>query len=70
MDVSFRFGNDGPLQLSQVNLTIPSGEFVAIVGQSGSGKSTLTKLLPRLYEPLSGRILVMIQIYPKLSSIH
>ena len=58
MDVSFRFGNDGPLQLSQVNLTIPSGEFVAIVGQSGSGKSTLTKLLPRLYEPLSGRILV------------
>jgi subfamily B ATP-binding cassette protein HlyB/CyaB len=56
--VSFRFGQEGPLQLSQVNLQIPAGEFVAIVGQSGSGKSTLTKLLPRLYPPLSGRILV------------
>lgn len=57
-NVSFRFGKDGPLQLSQVNLSINEGEFVAIVGQSGSGKSTLTKLLPRLYEPLAGRILV------------
>ena len=56
--VSFRFGQEGPLQLSQVSLEIPAGEFVAIVGQSGSGKSTLTKLLPRLYPPLSGRILV------------
>lgn len=57
-DVSFRFNNYGPLQLSQVSLQIPAGEFVAVVGQSGSGKSTLTKLLPRLYEPLSGRILI------------
>ena len=57
-NVSFRFGQEGPLQLSQVSLEIPAGEFVAIVGQSGSGKSTLTKLLPRLYPPLSGRILV------------
>ncbi|NEO96222.1 MAG: ATP-binding cassette domain-containing protein, partial [Moorea sp. SIO3G5] len=32
--------------------------FVGIVGQSGSGKSTLTKLLPRFYEPLGGRILI------------
>ena len=57
-NVSFRFAHEGPLQLSQVSLEIPVGEFVAIVGQSGSGKSTLTKLLPRLYPPLSGRILV------------
>ena len=57
-NVSFRFGKEGPLQLSQVNLEVPAGEFVAIVGQSGSGKSTLTKLLPRLYEPLAGRILI------------
>jgi ATP-binding cassette subfamily B protein len=57
-NVSFRFAQEGPLQLSQVSLEIPAGEFVAIVGQSGSGKSTLTKLLPRLYPPLAGRILV------------
>ena len=57
-NVSFRFGKEGPLQLSQVSLDIPAGEFVAIVGQSGSGKSTLTKLLPRLYQPLAGRILI------------
>ena len=55
-NVSFRFGQEGPLQLSQVEFEIPAGEFVAIVGQSGSGKSTLTKLIPRLYPPLSGRI--------------
>ena len=57
-DLSFRFGKDGPLQLAQINLDIPAGEFVAIVGQSGSGKSTLTKLLPRLYAPQTGRILI------------
>ena len=55
-DVSFRFSSKGPLQLSKVNIDIKSGQFVAIVGQSGSGKSTLTKLLTRLYEPLSGTI--------------
>jgi ATP-binding cassette subfamily B protein len=57
-NVSFRFAASGPLQLSNVNVEIPVGTFVGIVGQSGSGKSTLTKLLPRLYEPNSGRILV------------
>ena len=55
-DVSFRFNSKGPLQLSKVNIDIKAGQFVAIVGQSGSGKSTLTKLLTRLYEPLSGVI--------------
>ena len=57
-DVSFRFRNTGPLQLSKVNLEVSSGQFVAVVGESGSGKSTLTKLLTRLYEPLSGQIYV------------
>ncbi|HEY9665378.1 MAG TPA: peptidase domain-containing ABC transporter [Coleofasciculaceae cyanobacterium] len=57
-NVSFRFAPSGPLQLSNVNVEIPAGTFVGIVGQSGSGKSTLTKLLPRLYDPLSGRIIV------------
>jgi ATP-binding cassette, subfamily B, bacterial HlyB/CyaB len=57
-NVSFRFANSGPLQVSNVNLEIPSGKFVGIVGQSGSGKSTIMKLLLRLYEPESGRILI------------
>ena len=55
-DVSFRFGKSGPLQISQASLSISPGQFVAIVGESGSGKSTLTKLLTRLYEPVSGTI--------------
>jgi ATP-binding cassette, subfamily B, bacterial HlyB/CyaB len=55
-DVSFRFNTTGPLQLANINLDIPGGSFVGIVGQSGSGKSTLTKLISRLYEPLSGRV--------------
>ena len=57
-DVSFGFKPNTPLQISNVSLDIPAGQFVAIVGQSGSGKSTLTKLLPRLYNPVAGRILV------------
>jgi ATP-binding cassette subfamily B protein len=57
-NVNFRFKNQGPLQLANVNLSFPEGTFVALVGQSGAGKSTLTKLLSRLYEPEGGRILV------------
>jgi ATP-binding cassette subfamily B protein len=57
-NVSFRFGNSGPPQLSNINLEIPAGVFVGVVGQSGSGKSTLMKLLARLYDPDAGRILV------------
>ncbi|MCC5641841.1 peptidase domain-containing ABC transporter [Nostoc sp. CHAB 5824] len=57
-NVSFRFGTSGPLQLSNVNLEFAPGKFVGIVGQSGSGKSTMMKLLLRLYETESGRILI------------
>jgi ATP-binding cassette subfamily B protein len=57
-DVSFRFGTSGPWQLNNVNLEFPRGSFIGIVGLSGSGKSTMTKLLPRLYELESGRILI------------
>jgi ATP-binding cassette subfamily B protein len=57
-NISFRFKKHGALNLNNVNLEFPPGTFVAIVGQSGAGKSTLTKLLSRLYEPESGRILV------------
>ena len=57
-NVAFRFASKGPYQLDNVSLDIPQGHFVGIVGQSGSGKSTLMKLLPRLYSPESGKILI------------
>jgi ATP-binding cassette subfamily B protein len=56
--VAFRFQPVSPLVLNHVDLDLPAGSFVGVVGQSGSGKSTLMKLLPRLYQPESGRILV------------
>ena len=56
--LSFRFRPGQPEVLKDINLEIKSGTFVGIVGQSGSGKSTLMKLLPRLYEPGEGRILI------------
>ncbi|MEQ9671358.1 peptidase domain-containing ABC transporter [Coleofasciculus sp. G2-EDA-02] len=57
-NLSFRFGTSGPWQLTNINLHFTAGVFVGIVGQSGSGKSTLMKLLPRLYDIDSGRILI------------
>ena len=57
-DVCFRFAKTGPFQVQNVNLKIEPGSFVGIVGESGSGKSTLMKLLPRLYDPEKGRILI------------
>lgn len=57
-NLSFRFGTTGPMNLINVNLSFPSGKFIGVVGQSGSGKSTLMKLLPRLYDPQAGRILI------------
>lgn len=57
-DVSFRYRPDGNEVLSNINLDIPVGQVVGIVGPSGSGKSTLTKLFQRLYLPERGQILV------------
>ncbi|HIK37471.1 MAG: peptidase domain-containing ABC transporter [Geminocystis sp.] len=57
-NVCFRFKPNSPLQLNNVTIEIPAGTFVGIVGESGAGKSTFTKLLARLYEPESGRILI------------
>ena len=57
-NLSFRFRPGQPQVLKEVNLEVPSGTFVGVVGQSGSGKSTLMKLLPRLYAPEEGRILI------------
>lgn len=57
-NISFRFHTGSPLQLCNLNLDFAPGNFIGVVGQSGAGKSTLTKLLIRLYEPESGRILI------------
>jgi ATP-binding cassette subfamily B protein len=57
-NIKFRYKPSSPLLLKGVNLEIPKGKFVAVVGTSGSGKSTLTKLLARLYQPEAGTVLV------------
>ncbi len=55
--LGFTFPN-GKVALSDINLTIPAGKTVALVGSSGSGKTTLASLLLRLREPTTGRILI------------
>ncbi len=57
-NVSFRFADDGPLVLQGINLEVPAGSFVGMVGGSGSGKSTLLKQLPRFYRPLEGKVVI------------
>ena len=54
--LSFKYQNDWVLQ--DINLVVPKGKTVALVGQSGSGKSTLVDLLPRYYDPVKGEILI------------
>jgi ATP-binding cassette subfamily B protein len=56
--VDFRFNEGSSLVVSNVNFQVPAGSFIGIVGRSGSGKSTIMKLLPRLYVPEAGRILI------------
>jgi subfamily B ATP-binding cassette protein HlyB/CyaB len=57
-NVTFRYRIDGPPILRDVDLTIPAGQFIGIVGASGSGKSTIARLIQRLYVPEGGRVLV------------
>lgn len=57
-DVYFSYPGAESPALDGVNLTIGHGERVAVVGPNGCGKTTLLSLVPRLYEPASGRILV------------
>jgi ABC-type multidrug transport system fused ATPase/permease subunit len=54
-DVSFAYPN-GPPVLDHLDLTIPAGSSLAIVGQNGAGKTTLAKLLCRLYDAQTGTI--------------
>ena len=57
-DVTFRYVKEGAPVLSHIDLTIPKGNLVALVGQTGSGKSTLANLLARFYDPTEGRITI------------
>ena len=67
-DVSFAYqpqaeeddpdGEPRRLTLQSVSFTLEAGEVVALVGHSGAGKSTIAQLLPRLYDPQSGAVLV------------
>ncbi len=54
--VSFRYGEQWVLK--DINLVIPKGKTVALVGQSGSGKSTLVDLIPRYYDVQEGEVLI------------
>jgi ABC-type multidrug transport system fused ATPase/permease subunit len=56
--VSFRYGEDGRPSLAGVDLDVPPGSRLAVVGGTGSGKSTLAALVPRLYRPSAGRVLL------------
>jgi subfamily B ATP-binding cassette protein MsbA len=56
-NVSFGYGDQGSV-LHDIDLTVPAGQTLAIVGRSGSGKSSLVGLLPRFYDVGSGVILV------------
>ena len=55
-DVSFRYGEKWVLK--NINLTIPKGKTIALVGQSGSGKSTMVDLIPRYYDVQEGEVLI------------
>ncbi len=56
--VSFAYPGTERLVLEDVDLELPAGAVVALVGENGAGKTTLVKLLCKLYEPSSGRILI------------
>jgi len=56
-DVSFAYEQSREV-LSRIQLSIPAGERLAIVGATGAGKSTLASLIPRLYDPTSGSVLM------------
>ena len=56
--LSFSYPGSERPALKQISLTLNAGETVALVGSSGSGKTTLASLVPRFYEPDSGRLLL------------
>ncbi|MAO64653.1 MAG: hypothetical protein CL666_06610 [Balneola sp.] len=57
-NVGFKYPGSSEMVLENVNLSIQPGENIAIVGRTGSGKSTLVQLIPRLFDPTEGQILL------------
>lgn len=57
-DVSFHYPDDPALVLEEIELDIPAGTTVALVGETGAGKSTLVKLLSRFHDPTRGRVTI------------
>lgn len=56
--VSFRYSKSGESVLDNLSFTIRQGETVGIIGATGSGKSSLISMIPRLYDPTEGRVLI------------
>lgn len=56
-NLSYRY-NDGTLALSEIDIKIYEGEFIALIGQNGSGKTTLSKCLNGLFKPTQGDVIV------------
>jgi ATP-binding cassette subfamily B protein len=56
--VRFRYGADLPEVLGPLDLDVPAGTTVALVGHTGAGKSTIAKLLARFYDPTEGRVTI------------
>jgi ATP-binding cassette, subfamily B, bacterial len=57
-DIWFRYGDDAEWTLREIDLTVPAGSTVAIVGATGSGKTSLAYLIARLYEPQRGTVAI------------
>jgi ATP-binding cassette, subfamily B, bacterial len=57
-DVGFSYGSTGQPTLRGIDVTVPAGHSLAIVGETGSGKTTLSYLIPRLYDVTSGSVTI------------
>lgn len=57
-DLGFKFPDSGIQALKRMNLNIPNGSTLGVIGRTGAGKSTLANLLTRLYDPTEGELLI------------